>query len=914
MKRRRIAIPSYQNHDGGVRTPLLVLTVSLAACAAPPGPSDAEGRLRAKLGVPPEAKTVVVFAQAAHLDIDWQRTFDDYYATWVRDIFLEARQLLDAQPRAFYSVAEMAYLERHLLEHPEETDALRAHAQRGALRIVGGGKTSPDTLLPETELILRDYLYGARFSEDVLGVRPHAAWLPDSFGHSATAPDLLAAAGFDSVGFARIDGAPTFFESIRTSGPPPPRPGSTAEELAQRGLADFVWRGAGGSSVLAHYVASGLYCTGDNIDYDESLQLPGGHLGVYYGDDPTFTDGKIASYVAALAPYAKTPYVFVPVGCDFQHPKNELVSYLDGYDRRQYPSTGIWAVAAPFEDYMALVAAHKDALPELAADLEPYFMGFYGTRAGVKRRVRDAARPFFAAETFAVALGAADPDARAAMAQAGPALERLTLADHHDFVTGTSNDMVAASEQLPLLDVTEAAGQAAFDAVAEALAKRLPAQTADARVIAFNPSSATAPTIVELALPPGWPRGLHAIDADVQVETVGRARPILRIAADSLPSLGWRAIDLRAGAAPLPPARVTAQLLDAGGQPASGAAVTQVVLTNEHVRASFTRAQGFALTSLVIDGAEAIADRSFVVGDYSDQGGLWRTGNEMPGCALTALPPSASELDAEVAEVVDRSRLSVTVRFTTATATREARLDAGARGLALALTTSAQPATTRTATFRLAVPAGAPLRTSLAGGFADRVPERVYTPTYWPAVEWLTSGGWAILLRQSTGARLSASGEVELMAVRDARSEQCDIEGGMGSDPDTHRIEWYLTAAATPAEAARAAQAFNRPPILTAAPTGAPLGTPLPAQASLASLDGDGLITALKPADRGDGIILRALVLPGPAMIHLSPALAPLARVRTDAAERDLEPLAATADTLSLDRATDGPIATFRLH
>ena len=190
---------------------------AVPACSHSPtdGPHTPEGDLRAQLGIPPEARTVVLFGQNAHMDVDWQRTFDDFYQTWVGGILVAARELTADQPRAFYSVAEMAYLKHHIEQHPEELAALRAEAGRGALHIVGGGMTSPDTVLPETEMLARDYLLGARFSEETLGVRPRSAWLPDSFNYAATAPDLLVAAGFESVGFARVDGAPTPLETIK---------------------------------------------------------------------------------------------------------------------------------------------------------------------------------------------------------------------------------------------------------------------------------------------------------------------------------------------------------------------------------------------------------------------------------------------------------------------------------------------------------------------------------------------------------------------------------------------------------------------------------------------------------------------------------------------------------------------------
>src|SRR6266404_8720173 len=89
-----------------------VVLLLLCACSKtlPMTPRVSEADLRAKLGIPSGAKRVIVFAQTSHLDIDWQKTFPDYYASYVKDIFMESRQILEVQPRAFYSVAEMAYL------------------------------------------------------------------------------------------------------------------------------------------------------------------------------------------------------------------------------------------------------------------------------------------------------------------------------------------------------------------------------------------------------------------------------------------------------------------------------------------------------------------------------------------------------------------------------------------------------------------------------------------------------------------------------------------------------------------------------------------------------------------------------------------------------------------------------------
>jgi Glycosyl hydrolases family 38 N-terminal domain/Alpha mannosidase middle domain len=903
----------------------VALALVLAGCAsahssssAPPAPNP-EAALRAQLGIPSETKTVILFGQSSHLDIDWQKTFVDYYSTWVDDILQQAQDMMQKQPRAFYGVAEVAYVEQYVAEHPDALAALRAAAKRGQLHIVGGGLTSPDTLLPETELLIRDYLFGNRFAEQTLGVRPTAAWLPDSFGQSATAPDVLSALGYTSVGFSRIDGAPTLFYQMAHPDAAPPA-GSTAARLKQLGSADFIWKGTGGGSVLAHFmVTPGLYCAGDNIDYDEPFEVPHGHIGLFKGGDTSFTDARIDGYIQAIRPYAKTPYMFIPVGCDFQDPKQQLVRYLDGYDQRRYPTTGVWAVAAPFDDYATLVLAHRSALPVVSGSLTPYFTGFYGSRAEIKRGARDAARPFFESETYATALGA---EGASVVRAAEPELELLALSDHHDFITGTSVDSVVQDEELPLLAKAEAAGQAELAQIASDVAARIaPASGAFDRVLAFNPSGNTESGVVEAAVPiaQGSAPPLHAVSGgkSIPVELAAAVAPsdttaALRFELDAMPPFSWRAIDLLPGSAAPAEHKVRLELTDANGAPATGSAVKRVVLSNAHVRAEWDDDGGFALKSLVIDGEELVAANSFLIHDYEDNGGLWRIGSEMKGCDFKPIARASSP---DTVDVLESSPLEARVAFEQADATLEVALAAGDAGLSLAITTGAAETTTRTVSFAFKTGSNPTLTTSTPGGYAARQAQRVYTPTFWPAVAWARVGDAAILLRQSTGVSMSTPGHVELMAARDSRSDQCELQGASGSDVGTHRIEWRIERATSPAAAATAAQAFNRPlvvePVRTASASNQP---PLPDQMSLLQVDGDGIVSAFKPADRGDGVILRALLLPGPVTVHLPASWVGKTLIQDDAAERDLKTLGPAPSAITFDAADGGSIATVRLR
>ncbi len=891
----------------------LLAIALLPACGSPkvvplPDLTPDEIALRTQLGIPLDAEHVIVFGQNAHLDIDWQHTFDDYYSMFVESVFLQARQILDAQPRAFYSIAEMAYLQHHLAVHPEELAAWQADAARGALHVVGGGMTSPDTLLPETEMLARDYLYGIQFAEDTLGAHPTAAWLPDSFGHGAAAPDLLAAAGYTSAAFARIDGAPGLFDEIHMPGIGP-RADSTAAQLLAAGSADFLWQGSGGATILGHFLAgTGLYCQGDNLDYNEPLETAGGHIGAFKGMDTTFTDGSIDRYISELTPYAKTRYMFVPVGCDFASPKEELLGYLDGYDSRRYGDTHVYAVAAPFDDYAAFVQFHTDGLPTISAELSPYYMGFYGTRADVKRQTRDAARPFFEAETFATLLGDAGRTIALAVA---PSLSLLARTDHHDFVTGTSSDDVVANEQLPLLATATATGTAELAQVAAAIAAQIPMTAgATSRVLALNASSAAQTGVAELDVPTtgGAVPLVHALANGVELplesidasDTVARFRVAL-----TLPPFGWQAIDVVPGAPAAPIAAVALAMLDATGQPSTGDAVVRVVVSNAAVRAQWDRSNGtFALTSLVEGTTELLAGPSLIVHDYQDEGGLWRLGNEMTNCALTAIVATPG---VDAIQILEQGALGVRVAFVSADVTREVALAAGDTALDVVVTTGAAKGTTRTVGLALAP---GDLATSVPGGTAIRTAAREYTPTFWAATSWARIGGAAVLLRQSTGARMDPSGALELMAARDAREEACDVEGGVGSDPGTHRIEWRIAQVGADS-VERVAQAFDRPLALVAVPAAGGAGIPA-SGALLDAITGPGIVSALKPAERGTGVILRVV---GKVDVEASARVfGGGAATLVDLAERDRGPATVSGSTISFDPARDGNIASARLQ
>jgi alpha-mannosidase len=420
--------------------------------------NEKEAAIRRELNIPEDARSVLILSQSSHLDWDWLETFpilcNDASAPYFIQqgnkpaftIFSEAtdllRQYYQAPYKYYYSVAEMGFLQAFCDSNP---DALATLNQVGdVLRVVGGGITSPDNLLPHGECFIRNFLIGKRWVDDALGLPIRQAWIPDDFGHDSQLPVALEAMGLQSAGFARVPGA-------ENQNPParPTSPGQTsaADQLMQTGL-DFVWRAADGSSILAHWMPYDYYCQGNSIDSN--------------GTSAQSTNAQIASYIQKNKSISPTPYIFIPLGCDFDSPKPQLLDYAanwnNSHDPNGYRATGVWVAVATFDHYMQLVGCHADELQTLNFNPTPYFMGFYASRPANKILHHAATKSLLGAEVFgAVAdfgAGSKKSDPAGRLALQNEAWSVLVASTHHDYITGTSGAAymdVNAQEQLPRL-------------------------------------------------------------------------------------------------------------------------------------------------------------------------------------------------------------------------------------------------------------------------------------------------------------------------------------------------------------------------------------------------------------------------------------------------------------------------------
>ncbi len=411
-------------------------------------PAESERDTRSRLGVPGDAPAVLLFAESSHWDPDWLLTSGEYYSLRIRWILNRALREMLGDRRRVYSIESIFFLKMYWEKNPDRRAAIRALVNEGRLRFSGTGFTQPDTMIPSAEAIIRDFLLGRRWlADNGMEAEPRVAYMTDDFGLSPAFPSILSSLGIEYAAGSRVDGLGfPGAEYARMS--KYPLPGSTAELLLKDlASADVVWQAPDGSEVLFHLNPSS-YGQGDLI----ALRGPARWMGINVGvpcRSERHVAKRIASYVGQLAPLSRTPYMFCPIGFDFNSPIRDLPALLDRYNRVRYPETGVYTALGCLEDYMDLVSRHSDKLPRVALDPNPNFMGFYFSRPKLKKDCRDLVSTLLTAEKLSFLAGPDAVGAREPGGKAARAWEMAVVTNHHDFVTGTSPDRVYEKEQVP---------------------------------------------------------------------------------------------------------------------------------------------------------------------------------------------------------------------------------------------------------------------------------------------------------------------------------------------------------------------------------------------------------------------------------------------------------------------------------
>ena len=322
----------------------------------------------------------------AHLDPvwmwPWQAGLDEALATC-----RSACDRLDAHPDIVFSRNEAWIYQQVERVEPKLFERIRAHVKAGRWEIVGGWWLQPDCNLPSGFGMEKQIELGKRYFLDRFGVFPEVGYNVDSFGHAATLPALMRAAGQSHYVMMR----PEYHECPH----------------APRRL--FRWRGCEGGPEVTTFRLAFPYCT--KLDTGEE---------------------HIRAAIDGLPEGITHTMSFWGVGDHGGGPTERQIKWLKEHANA---FDGCQLVFSSPSRFFRAIAAQIPSLPLYTGELQMHAVGCYSVHREVKLGVRKAEHLLRQAEIA----HAHDPETPpSTKADLDHAWSQVCFNHFHDILCGTS--------------------------------------------------------------------------------------------------------------------------------------------------------------------------------------------------------------------------------------------------------------------------------------------------------------------------------------------------------------------------------------------------------------------------------------------------------------------------------------------
>jgi alpha-mannosidase len=136
----------------------------------------------------------IVATGHAHIDSAWLWPLRETVRKCART-FSNVLSLMDEYPDFIFSCSSAQQYQWISIHYPELFKRIKAKVAAGQWIPVGGMWVESDTIMPGSEALARQFIYGKLFFQDNFGVDCQEAWLPDSFGYSGALPQIVSLSG-----------------------------------------------------------------------------------------------------------------------------------------------------------------------------------------------------------------------------------------------------------------------------------------------------------------------------------------------------------------------------------------------------------------------------------------------------------------------------------------------------------------------------------------------------------------------------------------------------------------------------------------------------------------------------------------------------------------------------------------------
>ena len=357
------------------------------------------GALAAAPAVAASAAYEIYVVPHTHIDIEWYWTYDQT-RVMATGLLRKALAMLRADARYSF-VQDQALALKPFWEdlRASERELLLAFIQQGRWEIAGGTWVQTENAEPDFESLARQFLHAKPWLEKTFRTRIRTYWNIDTFGHTRQIPQLAARAGISYCVFMR-DAAPEVRDTIRNP---------------------FWWQAPDGSKVLAYWLA--------------------GTYGVHAG--------SVARALRAQADCnaAGNAKLLLPWGDDLSEP-SEPAAVIESRIRAAAAESGLRIQQVIFSTparYFDAVLASGVRLPSLDQDFNPPLAiadlrGLYGQRPAAKLANRAAEESLETGEKLAALAGLAGFAYPARQLRVG--WDKLLFNQSHDGMGGSHIDAV----------------------------------------------------------------------------------------------------------------------------------------------------------------------------------------------------------------------------------------------------------------------------------------------------------------------------------------------------------------------------------------------------------------------------------------------------------------------------------------
>ena len=324
----------------------------------------------------------------AHIDPvwlwQWQEGFHEVKAS-----FRSALDRMNEYPDFTFVASSAAFY-----QWVEESDAamfaeIQERVKEGRWGIVGGWWVEPDCNIPAGESFVRHGLYAQRYFKEKFGVIARTGFNVDSFGHAGTLPQILKKSGIDYYVFLR----------------PMPHEKGLPSRL-------FWWQSDDGSRVL-------------------SFRIPFEYLS--WGKD-------VEIHARRCADEMKAPIdefmCFYGVG---NHGGGPTIANIESIHRMDAdPEFPAHLICSSPEAFFQAAETKNWPIPIVQSELQHHASGCYAAHSGIKRWNRLAENRLLAAEKLSVAAAIWSNETPCNQSEFGRAWKNVLFNQFHDIMAGTS--------------------------------------------------------------------------------------------------------------------------------------------------------------------------------------------------------------------------------------------------------------------------------------------------------------------------------------------------------------------------------------------------------------------------------------------------------------------------------------------